>query len=57
MGLFSVNMEQETTVEGLLRSAIENIELYLPYCSTGNREGTFNECFLMRTVTLCLVSV
>lgn len=43
MGLFVMNMETVPTVKGLLDTAIVNLELYLPYCSTSAREGEFKD--------------
>lgn len=43
MGLFVMNMETVPTVKGLLDTAIANLELYLPYCSTSAREGEFKD--------------
>lgn len=43
MGLFSVNLEEVPTVRGLIQTALNNLELYEPYCSTGPREGQFKD--------------
>lgn len=43
MGLFNVNLEEKPTVKGLIRTALNNLELYEPYCSTGNREGNYKD--------------
>jgi len=43
MGLFVVNMEDTPTVEGLLKTALGNLDLYLDYCSTGIRDGRFKD--------------
>lgn len=43
MGLFNVNLEETPTVKGLIRTALNNLELYEPYCSKGNREGRFKD--------------
>jgi len=43
MGLFVANMEDTPTVEGLLKTALDNLDLYSEYCSTGVREGRFKD--------------
>mgnify|MGYP001056267712 CR=1 FL=1 len=43
MGLFNVNLEEAPTVKGLIRTALNNLEMYEPYCSTGPREGEFKD--------------
>lgn len=43
MGLFNVNLEEIPTVKGLVRTALANLELYEPYCSTRPREGEFKD--------------
>lgn len=43
MGLFNVNLEKTPTVQGLIRTALANLELYEPYCSTRPREGEFKD--------------
>lgn len=43
MGLFVVNLEDTPTVQGLLKTALGNLDLYSDYCSTGVREGRFKD--------------
>lgn len=43
MGLFVVNLEETPTVEGLLKTALANLDYYSEYCSTGVREGTYKD--------------
>ena len=43
MGYFVCNTEHEPTVRGSLQAALDNLELYLPYCSTGVREGRYKD--------------
>lgn len=43
MGLFNVNLEDVPTVKRLIRTALNNLELYEPYCSKGIREGRYTD--------------
>ena len=38
MGLFILNMEHEPTVEGLVETALANLDLYSDYC-----DGTYKD--------------
>lgn len=44
MGLFVVNMENTPTVEGLLKTALGNLDLYSDYCSTGSFKDEYGQC-------------
>lgn len=39
MGLFVMNMEETPTVEGLVKDALANLDLYSDYCCVLTEEG------------------
>lgn len=43
MGLFNVNLEETPTVKGLIRTALNNLELYEPYCTNYKGEGRYKD--------------